>query len=182
MHFMWLIFLFWIKGHSMRGWLKLSTQKSHTGQPIECLRLLCLLKVRLFYYQYFTSASRETREMNCLLANGWRWRWDSDFQNKHRAQGLANKSLYTHTHTQTQEPLCAVTLIYRKRNVLIGQPRSVMASETPLMLRERVVKSTEVCFIYSLIYSIHSEGEHQWLWQAASWCHLSSKSSLKLKV
>lgn len=69
----------------------------------------------------------------------------------------------THTHTQTQEPLCAVTLIYRKRNVLIGQPRSVMASETPLMLRERVVKSTEVCFIYSLIYSIHSEGEHQWL-------------------
>lgn len=75
--------------------------------------------------------------------------------------------VHTHTHTQTQEPLCAVTLIYRKRNVLIGQPRSVMASETPLMLRERVVKSTEVCFIYSLIYSIHSEGEHQWLWQAA---------------
>lgn len=71
--------------------------------------------------------------------------------------------VHTHTHTQTQEPLCAVTLIYRKRNVLIGQPRSVMASETPLMLRERVVKSTEVCFIYSLIYSIHSEGEHQWL-------------------
>lgn len=108
MHFMWLIFLFWIKGHSMRGWLKPSTQKSHTGQPIECLRLLCLLKVRLFYYQYFTSASRETREMNCLLANGWRWRWrwDLDFQNKHRAQGLANKSLYTHTHTDSRAPMC----------------------------------------------------------------------------
>lgn len=88
---------------------------------------------------------------------------------------------HTHTHTLTpREPRCAVTLIHRKRDVLIGQPRSVMASKTPLMLRERVVKSTEVCFIYSLIYSIHSEGEHQWLWQAPSWCPLPSKSSLKL--
>lgn len=86
-----------------------------------------------------------------------------------------------HTHTRTQEPRCAVTLIHRKRDGLIGQPRSVMASKTPLMLRERVVKSTQECFIYSLIYSIHSEGEHQWLWQAPTWCPLSSKSSLKLK-
>lgn len=71
--------------------------------------------------------------------------------------------VHTYMHTFTQDPQCDVTLIHRKRDVLIGQPRSVMASKTPLMLRERVVKSTEVCFIYSLIYSIHSEGEHQWL-------------------
>lgn len=96
-----------------------------------------------------------------MPANGWRWSWDSDFENKRGERGVEEE--HTRTHKREQEPQCAVTLIHRKRNVLIGQPRSVMASKTPLMRRERVVKSTEVCFIYSLIYSIHSEGEHQWL-------------------
>ena len=86
---------------------------------------------------------------------------DSDFQNKHGEWGPGEQEP---AHTPApKSPKCAVTLIHRKRDVLIGQPRSVMASKTPLMLRERVVKSTEVCFIYSLIYIIHSEGEHQWL-------------------
>ncbi len=77
-------------------------EAEHSGVPHWAAHrmssLLCFLKIRLFFYQYFTSASRETLEVNCLPANGWRWRWDSDFQNKHGEWGLANKSLHTHSH------------------------------------------------------------------------------------
>lgn len=157
-------------------------EAEHSGVPHWAAHrmssLLCLLKIRLF----FINISQVPQE------KPWRWTacqlMDGDGDGirtfkTNMANGASRTRACTHTHTQ--EPQCAVTLIHRERDVLIGQPRSVMAPKTPLMLRERVVKSTEVCFIYSLIYSIHSEGEHQWLWQAPSWCPLSSKSSLKLK-
>lgn len=121
-------------------------EAEHSGVPHWAANRMSSENKTFFYYQYFTSASRETLEVNCLPANGWRWRWDSDFQNKHGEWSLANKSLRTHPRPRAS--------IHRKRDVLIGRAGSVMASKTPLMLRERVVKSTEVCFIYSLILYI----------------------------
>lgn len=130
-------------------------EAEHSGVPHwaadRTSSLLCLLKIKLFFFfnQYFTSASRDTREVNCLPANGWRWRWDSDFQNKHGEWSLANKSLHTRTHTRAREPWSTARgMFWLAERGLRWPPK------TPLMLREKVVKSTEVCFIYGLILYI----------------------------
>lgn len=73
-----------------------TAEAEHSGVPHwadhRMSSLLRLLKIKLFFfYQYFTSASRETLEVNCLPANGRRWRWDSDFQNKHGEWSLAKQ-------------------------------------------------------------------------------------------
>lgn len=145
-----------------------TAEAEHSGVPHWAAdgesSLLCLLKIKLFFFnQYFTRASRDTREVNCLPANGWRWRWrwDSDFQNKHGEWRIANKRLHTtHTHTHLQPS----AVIHRKRGILIGQERSSTASKTPLMQWERVVPSTEACFIYGhTLYIVFTVwGEHRW--------------------
>lgn len=75
-----------------------------------------------------------------------------------RMEAREQEPAQTHTHARTCTHLQPRAAIHRKRDTLIGQERSSMASKTPLMPRERVVPSTEVCFIYGRItvYSIHS--------------------------
>lgn len=67
----------------------------------------------------------------------------------------------THTHTHSRPR----ALIHRKRDVLIGRARSPMASKNTLDAKgESCQEHRGMFYLWSYtVYSIHSEGEHQWL-------------------
>lgn len=93
---MWLIFLFWIEGTSWGRWMGVggcspALRRPALGSLWSVFIGFRLLKIRLFAYQYFTSASRESQQMNCSPANGWRWKIWTFQTNTH------NKNLHTHT-------------------------------------------------------------------------------------
>lgn len=87
-----------------------------------------------------------------MLANGWRWRWDSDFQNKHGEWVPVNKRLRAHPRS----PMCYDLDLPQKR--CFDWPTKISDGlQNTLDAEGESCQSTEVCIIYSLIYSIQSE-------------------------
>lgn len=85
--------------------------------------------------------------------------------------GLGLSKQTWRTEPREQEPARTRTrsrpraLIHRKRDVLIGRARSPMASKNTLDAKgESCQEHRGMFYLWShTVYSIHSEGEHQWL-------------------
>lgn len=130
-------------------------EAEHSGVPHWAAHrmssLLCLLKIRLFFINISqVPQEKPWRWIACQLMDG-----DGDGIRTFKTNmenGASRTRACTHTHTQ--EPQCAVTLIHRKRDVLIGQPRSVMAPKTPLMLRERVAQRYVLFIVLYIVFTV----------------------------